>query len=72
MRWPWRRHPGGEPVVGDDVEQAHEQMVQAQRLLARAHRRRPEVERLADDLRATRARNHFAEAVAEVLRGGRG
>jgi hypothetical protein len=52
---------------GQEASQARESAEQA---LADTRARRPEIDAVADSLRSLRRRNHFAEQIELLIRGG--
>lgn len=71
MKWPWsKKEPEPDKAECDDqqLEEAREARTTAEHDLRRIRKNRGEVERIADDLRAIRHRNHLAEIFAESIR----
>lgn len=64
MRWPWMRDD-------DETRVADEALEQAERRLSEAVDRWSEVRRVSDETRRHLDRNHFAEAIAAIMRGAR-
>jgi hypothetical protein len=50
------------------LDEAREARARAERALAEANGRAPEVTRVAGNLRAHRVRNHFAESMGEIFK----
>lgn len=61
MKWLSHKHASG----GREARQ------RAERDLERTQEETREVQRLAESLRAIRERNHFAESIAHIYRGGK-
>lgn len=62
MRWPWRRKPA------QPSHEARTALWQAQRALVDAERLDRAAAVVAERLRTTRSRNHFAERIEDAMR----
>lgn len=67
MKWNLKlfRHDASDD---DTVEDLSEHRKQAERALAEAQRRQPEVSRISRSLREMRQKNHFAELIQQTFR----
>lgn len=70
MRLPWQRRKTSPSCPSGDADEAAEARRRAEEELRRTHEQTAQVRELAEQLRAHRRVNHFAELFAQSFEGG--